>query len=177
MLIKIDMFFFHFINEYLSNPFFDNIMPIFHHTKHILPFILILWILAIIYDKKNRWKLIMLIPLGIILVDQTGLLIKKTVLRPRPFMTINPENINHLVKPSGLYKSFPSNHAANNALLAMVFSSIYKNSKSMFWGFAIMIMFSRIYIGVHYPSDVLFGCVLGIIYGLILIKAWNYFKK
>ena len=64
--------------------------------------------------------LIILIPIGIILVDQTGLLIKKTVLRPRPFMAMNPEDINHLVKPSGLHKSFPSNHAANNALLAMV---------------------------------------------------------
>ena len=177
ILIKIDLFVFHFINGYLSNPLFDNVMPIFHHTKHILPYLLIAWILTIIFDKKNRWKLIILIPIGIILVDQTGLLIKKTVLRPRPFMAMNPEDINHLVKPSGLHKSFPSNHAANNALLAMVFSSIYKNLKFIFWGFAILIMYSRVYIGVHYPSDILFGCILGVIYGLIIIKTWNYFKK
>ena len=121
-------------------------MPIFHHTKHILPFILTMWIIAIIYDKKNRWQLLILIPIGIILVDQTGLWLKKTIARPRPFMTLPPEEINHLVNRSGIYKSFPSNHAANNALLAIVFSSIYNNLKYVFWGLAITIMFSRIYI-------------------------------
>ena len=177
ILLKFDTFLFHLINSGFSNSIFNIIMPIFHHTKYILPFLLFFWILAIIYDKKNRWKLLILIPIGIILVDQTGLFIKKTVLRPRPFVVMDPLDINHLVRPSGLKKSFPSNHAANNAFLAIFFSYIYNNLKYLFWGFAIIIMFSRIYIGVHYPSDVVFGCCLGIAYGLLLIKAWNYFKK
>ena len=176
-LIKIDVFCFLFFNWYISNPIFDKIMPIFHHTKHILPFILTMWMIAIIYDKKNRWQLLILIPIGIILVDQTGLWLKKTIARPRPFMVLPPEEINHLVSRSGIYKSFPSNHAANNALLAIVFSSIYNNLKYVFWGLAITVMFSRIYIGVHYPSDVIFGCILGISYGIILIQTWHYFKK
>ena len=112
LLLQIDTTFFHLINGYLSNPLFDMIMPIFHHTKHFLPFLILPWILAIILDGKNRWKLAFLIPLAIILVDQSGLLIKKTILRPRPFVIINPEIINHLVKPSGINLSFPSNHAA-----------------------------------------------------------------
>ena len=176
-LLKIDTTFFHLINGYLSNPLFDMIMPIFHHTKFFLPFLIFPWILAIILDSKNRWKLAFLIPLAIILVDQSGLLIKKTILRPRPFVIINPEIINHLVKPSGINLSFPSNHAANNAVLAVIFSSVYDNLKHVFWGMAMIIMFSRVYIGVHYPLDVIFGCILGIFYGLLLVKGWDYFVK
>ena len=177
LLLQIDITFFHLINGYLSNPLFDMIMPIFHHTKHFLPFLILPWILAIAFDSKNRWKLACLIPLAIILVDQSGLLIKKTILRPRPFVTINPEIMNHLVKPSGINLSFPSNHAANNAVLAIIFSSVYNNLKYVFWGVAITIMFSRVYIGVHYPLDVIFGCILGIFYGQLLVKGWDYFVR
>jgi len=150
---------------------------IFHNEKYIVPLILILWILAVFYDKPNRWKLAFIIPLAIILVDQSGLWLKKTVLRPRPFMDMDPKIIYHLVEPSGAYLSFPSNHAANNAALATVFSAVYYHLKFIFWGLAITVMFSRVYIGVHYPMDVISGCILGTVYGLILVKGWNYFNK
>ena len=176
-LIHIDRSCFLFINNNLSNPIFDFIMPLFHHTKYFIPLILTLWILAAFYDKPNRWKLAFLIPVAIILVDQTGLLIKKAVLRPRPFVMMDLDMINHLVKPSGQNLSFPSNHAANNAVLATVLSSIYYRYKYLFWSLAITVMFSRVYIGVHYPLDVISGCILGSLYGLTLVKVWDYFYK
>ena len=176
ILLKIDIACFQFINMALSNTIFDFIMPLFHNEKYSVPLILILWILAIYYDKPNRWKLA-LIPLVIILVDQSGLWIKTMVLRPRPFITISPENMHHLVPPSGAYLSFPSNHAANNAALAIVFSKVYHQFRLIFWGLAITIMFSRVYIGVHYPLDVISGCILGAFYGLLLVKGWDYFNK
>ena len=177
ILLKIDVACFHFINRWLSNPVFDFIMPLFHHTEYFIPFFLIPWILVVIYDKPNRWKLAFIIPLAIILVDQSGLWLKKTVLRPRPFMDMDPMIIYHLVEPSGAYLSFPSNHAANNAALATVFSAVYHHLKFIFWGLAITVMFSRVYIGVHYPLDVISGCILGSFYGLILVKGWDYFNK
>ena len=176
IFLKIDYALFHFINQTLSNPVFDFIMPVFHNEKYVVPLILILWILAVLYDKPNRWKLVF-IPLVIILADQSGLWIKKMVLRPRPFITMNPETIYHLVPPSGAYLSFPSNHAANHAALAIVFSSVYQHLRFIFWGLAITVMFSRVYIGVHYPMDVISGCILGTVCGLILVKGWNYFNK
>ena len=124
-LLKIDTACFQFINWTLSNPVFDFIMPLFHHTEYLIPFLLIPWILVAIYDKPNRWKLVFIIPLAIILVDQSGLWIQKIVSRPRPFVTIDPEFIHHLVEPRGTNLSFPSNHAANNAVLATIFSSMY----------------------------------------------------
>jgi len=176
-LIHIDRTCFLFINTVLSNPVFDFIMPIFDETKYFIPILLIPWLIALIYDKKNRWKLAVFIPLIILLADQSGLLIKKTVLRPRPWASLDPEIINHLVSQKGQFYSFPSNHAANTSGLAMVFSCIYQQYKSLFWSLAIMVMFSRVYIGVHYPSDVVAGCLIGVVYGLVISKTWDYFNQ
>ncbi len=148
-------------------------MPLFDQTKYFIPLLLLPWLLTVFYDKKNRWKLAALIPLVIILADQSGLMLKKTLLRPRPFVDIDPEFINHLVHPKGQYYSFPSNHAANTAALATIFSSVYSRYKSIFWGLALLVMVSRIYIGVHYPGDVMAGFLLGTVSALMLLKGWD----
>ena len=135
------------------------------------------FISAIIFDKKNRWKLAILIPLVIILVDQSGLFLKKTILRPRPWAGMEPELVNHLVAQKGRNYSFPSNHAANMSGLAVVFSAIYYQYKYLFWSIAGIVIFSRVYIGVHYPSDVVAGWFIGTAYGLLLIKGWRLFNR
>ena len=172
-ILTIDRALFRIINQSLSNPLFDQIMPLFDQTKYFIPLLLFPWLLTVFYDKKNRWRLAVLIPLVIILADQSGLLLKKTILRPRPFVDIDPELINHLVRPKGQHFSFPSNHAANTAGLATIFSSVYARYKTIFWSLAVLVMLSRIYIGVHYPGDVLAGCLLGTLSAIILIKGWN----
>ena len=152
-------------------------MPPFDDTKYYIPIMLLPFLFAVILDKKNRWKLAVLIPLVIILVDQSGLFIKKTILRPRPWAGMAPDLVNHLVAQKGKSYSFPSNHAANISGLAMVFSAIYRKYKNLFWTIAGIVIFSRVYIGVHYPSDVIAGCLIGTFYGLLLIKSWEYFKR
>ena len=152
-------------------------MPVFDETKYFIPILLLPWLFAVIYDKKYRWKLAVLIPLVVILVDQSGLFIKKSVLRPRPWAGLNPEMVNHLVAQKGMNYSFPSNHAANTSGLAVVFSAIYPAFRNWFWVLAGIVMFSRIYIGVHYPLDVLAGCILGSIYGIALVKGWDYISN
>ena len=152
-------------------------MPLFDETKYFIPLMLIPWMFAIIYDKKNRWQLAILIPLVIILVDQSGLFIKKTILRHRPWAGLDANIVNHLVGEKGRNYSFPSNHAANMAGLATGFSSIYYRYKTVFWVTAGIVMFSRVYIGVHYPADVTAGCILGFSYGLLLVKGWDKYEK
>jgi len=175
--ITIDNICFHFINKQLSNPIFDFIMPIFNESKFFIPLLLVPWLVLIFYDKPNRWKLLFLVPLAIMLVDQSGLWLKKTFFRPRPWVVMDPEMINHLVEPSGANLSFPSNHAANNAALAIIFSTVYYHLRFFFWSIAFIIMFSRIYIGVHYPLDVISGCIMGSFYGILIVKGWNYINK
>ena len=177
ILLSIDRTCFIFINNSLSNPLFDFIMPLFDDTKYFIPIMLIPFIYAIVYDKNNRWKLVVLIPLVIILVDQSGLFIKKTILRPRPWAGMTPDLVNLLIAQKGKNYSFPSNHAANMSGLAMVFSAIYRKYKNLFWTIAGIVIFSRVYIGVHYPSDVIAGCFIGTLYGLLLVKSWGYFNR
>ena len=152
-------------------------MPLFDDTKYFIPIMLLPFIYAVIYDKKNRWKLVVLIPLVIILVDQSGLFLKKTILRPRPWAGMASELVNHLVAQKGRNYSFPSNHAANMSGLAVVFSAIYFQYKYLFWSIAGIVIFSRVYIGVHYPSDVIAGWFIGTVYGLLLLNSWEYFKR
>ena len=176
-ILSLDRTCFLFINNHLSNPVFDFIMPLFDDSKKIIPFMLAPWLIALIIDKKKRWQLAILIPLAIILIDQSGLYLKKSILRPRPWAGLDSDLVNHLVEQKGRNYSFPSNHAANMAGLATVFSAIYNRYQKIFWTIAIIVMFSRVYIGVHYPLDVLAGLCLGSIYGILLVKGWDTYQN
>lgn len=159
-----------FININLSNIVFDFIMPLFDNPKKwILP-ILILWISLCIKDKKNKYKLLIMVPAVILLADQFGAFIKNLELRDRPWYFFGSDIINHLGGYGGKHKSFPSNHAANICAIATIFSYIYNNLKYIFWFFAIIIMFSRVYIGVHFPLDVFIGMIIGVSFGISLIS-------
>ena len=177
LILNIDIAIFHFINRGLSNPLFDFIMPLFHHEKYFIPLLIIPWVSAIVYDRPNRWKLVCIIPITILFVDQTGLLIKNYTARPRPWVILDPTIMHHLANPSGANLSFPSNHAANMSALAVIFSNIYKKYMKIFWICATTVMFSRIYIGVHYPSDVFVGGILGFIIGIILLRLFDLTKN
>ena len=67
---------FMFINIGLSNVLFDFIMPLFDNPKKWLIPILLLWIIGCIKDKKNRYKLLIMIPVVVLLTDQFGAFIK-----------------------------------------------------------------------------------------------------
>ena len=152
-------------------------MPVFDETKFFIPIMILPWLYAVMNDKNNRWKLDILIPLVIILVDQSGLFIKKAVLRPRPWAGLNPDLVNHLVAQKGRNYSFPSNHAGNISGLAVVFSAIYYQYKYLFWSIAGIVIFSRVYIGVHYPIDILIGAGMGITIGIVCYRLADRFIR
>ena len=197
ILLEIDNFIFQLINIYLNHSFFDSFFIFFHDFHKNIIFVaplLILWIFCILKHKKQRLGLIVLIPLTIfipqifqrtiIITDQFGSYIKDYKLRDRPYMTIEPNKINLLVKVSqnedGSYKqtqssqkSFPSNHSANIWALSLIVGYLYTNTKKYFITLAFLISISRVYIGVHYPIDVIFGGLMGIMISTLLIVLYQ----
>ena len=164
-----------FLNIQLSNQLFDLIMPLFDKPIFFIIPLILFWIYSIFKRQNFKWKIALLIPIGILLTDQTGAIIKRMELRSRPW-TVHTD-INHLGGKGGKLYSFPSNHAANSTFLAIAFSVFYPKLKWFFLLSAGLVGFSRIYIGVHYPSDVIAGSLLGIIFASTLLKVWNYYKK
>jgi undecaprenyl-diphosphatase len=172
ILYNLDVKILFFINQTLSNQVFDFIMPLFNNVKDWIPFILFFWILLSYLDKKNRNKILILIPLVIIIGDLIGKNIKHLEFRDRPWFSFG-DAINHLVGEGGKHYSFPSNHALNISSISYIFSSIYRNYRRYIWSYAFIIIFSRVYIGVHYPMDVLAGSSIGILVGIIFYKLYE----
>ena len=187
ILLKIDNIIFQLININLNYPLFDSFFVFFHDFHKNLIFIiplLTLWFFSIFKDKKRRLALVILIPLAIIITDQIGSYIKDYKLRDRPYMAIESNKINLLVKVSqnedGSYKqtqssqkSFPSNHSANIWALSLIVGYLYANVKTYFIILASLISISRVYIGVHYPLDIIFGAIIGISVSSLLIKIYQ----
>ena len=118
----------------------------------------------------------MLLPITILFCDQIGGFIKDFHLRDRPWVSLG-NIINHLGGVGGKHLSFPSNHAFNISGVSFLFSNIYPKYKKYFWFAALVIMYSRIYIGVHYPIDVFSGCLLGVLISFIIIKLWGKYVQ
>ncbi|WP_315079671.1 phosphatase PAP2 family protein [uncultured Clostridium sp.] len=155
-----------FIRTNLYNPMMDKIFPIITYLGN-MGFIWIVIGLAFIANKKYRkYGFIMLCTLCIGAVIGDGI-IKPLVERERPFNFV--ENIQLLIKAPTSF-SFPSGHTMSSFAAATI---IYMANKKMGIGafiLATLIGFSRIYLYVHYPSDVLVGCILGILLSTVVYK-------
>lgn len=152
-------------------------------TKPIIwiPLFIIVMVIGV---KKVGWKktllATLLITIGIIISDEICSYFKKAVMKLRP--SHNPE-IMHLVHTvysykGGLYGTF-SAHAANSFFFATFTSLVIQNIlftiTILLW--ALLFSFSRIYLGVHFPLDLLFGSLTGIIVALIMFKIYNIITK
>ena len=96
-------------------------------------------------------------------------LIKPWVARPRPFVTLAAD---HPLMGAGGY-SFPSGHAANSFAVCVLLGLCYRRWLMALLGFAATIAFSRVYVGVHYPSDALAGAALGTAIGLLVHRLFE----
>ncbi len=158
-LQSLDAALFRFINVKLENGFFDWLMPVLSWHWLFPPLVLLL-AAGFLWAGGRRGRLcVLLIALAVgagdPLVTNT---IKKAVKRPRPFVAIADAQVR--VGKAASY-SMPSGHTANWFAAAMIAFIFYRRRAAIAFGLAATVGFSRIYNGVHYPSDVLAGALLG----------------
>ncbi len=131
--------------------------------------------------KKLLWMLLF-IAILIIFSDQTSNLFKYGFKRLRPCHDESILNSIRLVKDScgGLYSYF-SAHAANAMAIVFFFGHLLKDRlKYIFIGlilWAVLVAYSRVYIGVHFPLDILTGMLFGVLYGTLFYKLYQLFIK
>jgi undecaprenyl-diphosphatase len=175
LLENIDRKILYLINDYLSNPIFDLFfVTITNEDLWAIPVIIGIIILA--FKGGNRAK----IAIGIILIA-TGLtdltvveVIKPAIARLRPSHTMG-DTINVLIGRGGKY-GFVSAHAANIFCATTILSYFYDQWKKPLFFLAVSVSISRVYVGVHYPGDVLFGGLYGYGIAWLFITIWVLIK-
>lgn len=177
-LNDLDTQLFLFLNG-LHNEAFDSIMAWISGKTTWWPFYLLLMIYL---GWTRRWQLvpiILFIALAVTLADQTSVqLFKEVFERLRPCHEPAIKETVHLVngRCGGMY-GFVSSHAANTFAVAMLLLLIVRKGwfTALMLTWAAIVSYSRIYLGVHYPGDVLGGAVLGALCGLVvyLLFSWT----
>jgi undecaprenyl-diphosphatase len=164
-LFSIDVGVFYFFNHFLSASVLDKFFSTITNVNNwYIAYIILLAISFVKGGRKGKVAAVGVIIL-IIITDQTGgHLIKELVQRIRPCNAL-PDVITPL-GCTGSY-SFPSNHALNNFAAATFYYRLFPKLKWALFITACLIAISRVYLGLHYPSDVLGGALLGVIFGYI----------
>jgi undecaprenyl-diphosphatase len=179
-IIALDTRLFLWLNGHHS-VFWDNVMWHISGKIEWSPLYLILAGYIIYRYRLNSIPIIIAVAVAILLADQLAVdLFKNVFQRLRP--TYNPEiqNIVHTVNnyTGGSY-GFISNHAANTFALATFLSFLFKNRSFtlsiLLW--ATIVSYSRIYLGVHYPGDVLGGMLFGSLIGWLIFILYEWTEE
>ena len=183
-LRSLDTMLFQFLNQTISNSIFDIIMPIitdWNKSWYGLCLFATLWILLMWQGGRKGRIVGLLLIILIVASDQLSAgLIKNLIARPRQCHTIGASMVVERVRllvPCGSGYSFPSTHAVNSFAAAIFLSYYYRRWAWAFFSFALTVSLSRIIVGVHYPSDIVGGAIIGSIFGGLLILLWKMVER
>lgn len=162
MALNLDVAILFFINKTLANSFLDMIMQV----THFLPYLLWGLLTAFFFFRKGHQPLAFLMIIAIIVDFVFVTVVKDLFGRERPYQVLD---VRQLV-PEEDNKSFPSNHAQLSFLLSTIVFRFNRKLGLALFLISAFIGFGRVYLGVHYPSDVLGGAVIGILLATLILK-------
>ena len=166
-LLKWDREWFKKINHDWTNPFLDSIFPLWREAITWVPLYIFLIIFIFINFGSKAWPWVIGLLVTVSLTDQVSShILKPLVNRPRPCHDLLvADHIRLLMDYCSDSRSFTSSHATNHFGVAFF---VYQTLKPYFkkWGYlfflwAATISYGQVYVGVHYPLDVLCGALLG----------------
>lgn len=172
---ELDYGIFFLINHSLQNALFNTVTPYWRNMFFWLP-VYIFLITLIIQTFKNKSPIILLGVIITIALSDTfsSKIIKPYFKRERPCNQVSIQKKVHLLVPAGSGYSFPSSHAANHFALSFFlfglepFKKTWIKTLLIFW--AATIALAQVYVGLHYPSDIFGGAILGAFIGWLVSK-------
>ncbi|MEI8073956.1 MAG: phosphatase PAP2 family protein [Bacteroidota bacterium] len=174
-----DMALFLKLNTVFTNPLFDHVLPLWRNANTWVPLYLFLIVFSVVNFRTKSLFWILGAILTVVLTDQiSSSVVKPFFERPRPCN--DPIMISHvrllLDHCSGGY-SFTSSHATNHFGFAVyvfiTLRSVFKKWTWLFLIWAATVSYAQVYVGVHYPLDILSGALLGSSIGFATSQIFN----
>lgn len=180
-LESIDCELFIYLNG-LHNSFFDILMFYASEKAFWIPFYLLIIVLLVRKFGIKALYIILPITLVILGTDQVSVFIKNEVARYRPCHNYELMQLVHKVDDHcGGKFGFISSHSSNAfglfAYLTFMLNSNFRILKCVLFFWAVLLAYSRVYLGVHYPADVIGGAIVGVVISFIIVKVIEYFYK
>lgn len=178
-ILSYDKQLFRLVNSEWSNVFFDFLMPWLRNSNLWHPMYLFLLLYMIINYKTTGWWWVIFAAGTPILTDfVSSTLVKPNIWRLRPCNNIDYASwINVLVGYRPQSSSFTSSHAANHfGMAAFFYITLHKKWHgwaTVFFLWAGAISFAQVYVGVHYPLDIIAGALIGILIGYLSGRSFN----
>lgn len=179
-LLNIDHQIFAFLNG-LHADWMDPIQYWISNKYIWIPFYVLL-LAGVVYQYKKKAILIISMVITLVAtVDQTARAFKYGVERQRPSSTLSslgytPHTVNNYYGKGNA--SFYSAHASNSFAIAVFIGTLLmpllKGARKYLIIWASIVAYSRIYLGVHFPSDITVGAITGVVYGCLFLKGYSY---
>ncbi len=161
------------VHENMSGEILDTIMKFITYSGDYAAVWIILSAVLLIRRPTREIGIVMFfaVLIGFVLND---LMIKPLIERPRPFID-NP-SLSLIISPPGGY-SFASGHTVKAFAAAFVICIYNRKYGTVFLVYAMLMGFSRVYLMIHYPSDVITGAMIGILCAVVAYSVMKYYKK
>ncbi len=162
-LAAVDSAVFLWINHDLVNPVFDAVFPPLRELTYVF------WLLMIVYFwRKKERKMALFLTVSIAAGALFTYPLKFLIDRARPYEVMDSTR---LLTHTEIDPSFPSGHAEMSFLASTVVSRFHPEYARYLYTFSFIAALSRVYVGVHFPADVVGGAIVGIVIGRIMIMA------